>query len=642
MQIQPTAGTLRLREGKGDQFDCLQKTMEQWERDLKINPYTAPIGTSPRNAALYAWPVGTGKTPGALRLIYAWTKRLEELGDPRCSYPSLVVCDKPTKRQWLDYVPKWVPEWGSGEVLVIDGSKTDVEMQFSVFDICKHVKLLVVNYDKLVDYLPEFLKRGPYLVAVLDEIRRIKNADTQRNQAADALDVHYRVGLDGTPLTTWPDSLHGILNWLNPGARRSRLVDGDPARPDKDCYYRTEARFGGFLGLYQKTGCEKCTFFMGSPLKGTCAYSGNEIAGQEPYRKFYHLYSPEWGNHDNFRAKYCKLECPSCGAVKQETGWMGGKANCAHRWAKVSGGINTESLKSRLLEKTGLMFSIDRRSIKGFPVVTPRRVDCVLTAKQSKFYRECERGLIQYLEGDTNYHKDMPNVLSQISWLRSCATLPPAVVIEKMKGTANIPEWLEDVKIPPDLDGGKQLWVQQFMEDYVAPGDKVILFSEWTSCTFDLVRRLENLLRPKGQYVTHIHGGLKDSVREDAKKDFNSDPRCTTIVCSPAGNAGLNLHEAFLNRGGEGTLWVLHVDTGWTATDIEQRTGRAQRVGFDGAAIVANFLIAVLDDGGGTIDSRMADRVMARASISDLVTGTNLNSLLKFVSLSDVLQLLGR
>ena len=635
MNIQPTSGEKRLRVGQGylDQAQIAEKILDLWLHDLGKSPGL----NSPRNAACLVFDVGTGKTPTALRILFNIKEALKQAGDERWKLPSLIVCRDKARWQWMKEIQDWVPEWSAKEALMLEGDKDNVQLWMDVWTLVGNPAVAILNYNKLTDYNDLLLKKGPFLALIMDEVHAIAYASTQRNQAADALPCYYRIGLTGTAVRREPDSMHGILNWLQPGKYKSNWIGAEAPVPDDGCRYHQEQT--GFLTYYQSQSCEKCPLYVRQDnAHGVCAWSTNELVGKEAHEHFYHLYGPVWGSYGDFRQKYCQIGC-KCGALLQEDGtWEGGKRRCRHRYKNVVGAKNERELNHRLFEVTHLFWRLDARSIPGFPEVFPRRVDCPLTRRQSDLYRQAERGLIRYLNKKGEWGaKSTINVLAQIAWLRSIATLPPAIVLEKLQG-ARRPEWLEDVNIPPDMDGGKQEWVEEYFEDYFEVGDKLVVFSEWTFTTFDLYRRFTDLLKKRGEYAIHIHGKVKGQAFEDAKYNFNHDPKCSIAVCSPSGSESLNLHEGLI--GTDGRMHAVHFDCAWTPAEIKQRTGRVQRYG--GKNAISNFATAILDDGGQTIDSRMIDRVMARASVSDMITGSGLGELFDFSNKADVMSLLGR
>lgn len=643
--IQPATDGLRLRVGKDkpDQYEIVRAIVQNWTCDLGRD--APPVNTSSRNAAGLIFDVGTGKTPAVLRLIYAWKMTLKERGDARWHYPSLVVCRNKAKRQIMGEIHSWIPEWSPGHSLMIDGDRTMVGMQLDIWDIC-NPDIIVLNYDKLVDYNEELRKRGPYLISVMDEAHAIAYASTQRNQAADAIDCGYRVALSGTVMRREPDSLHGVLAWMNPGRYMVRHVKGTVPFPVKGCFWKETP---GYLNYYKKVGCPKCKLF----LQDFCTFAQETLHGEPARDEYYHAKSPEWGTYNEFKSRYCQIGCSSCGAKLVGDRWVGGGTvksadkrtgdartyTCNHRYTEVVGAANSTELRIRLFDKTHLFFSLDARDIPGFPEVLPRKADCILTAKQSEFYRQAEAGLLQYLDAQGEWgRKNVTNALAQLSWLRSIATLPPSIITEKLRGASEYPEWLEGIGVPQESNGGKQRWVKDFFEDYFEKGDKLIVFSEWVFATTDYFTRLRDLLKKRGEYAIHIRGSMKDSDFEESKKAFNTDPLCSVAVCSPAGSESLNLHQGLIGR--DGRMWVIHSDIDWVPATIKQRTGRIQRCG--GKNAVAFFCVAQLDDGSPTIESRIFERVMSRATTSDLVTGSALSELFKFDNKKDIMSLLGK
>lgn len=649
---------MELRKAKGaytDQQEIVDGILAIWKADYgKSGLDTLPKAHSPRNAAIVKGDVGTGKTPTAvvlLKELYGW---LESIPDSIASLPTMVVCPKNTIFQWTHEIETW---WREGIVITLTGNREDMQTWFSVWDVA-HPKVVVCNYDKLTDYAEELRERGPYLCVVLDEVHSIAYADTQRNQAADSLVSYYRVGLSGTVVRRNADSLHGILNWANPGQYKNRLVAATAPFPVKGCKWQGT----GWYKWHKKGSCaarhqpdSHCPLFIPDPSdksKGFCAWTAKELQGKPERKHFYHLYSPEWKGYEEFKERYCSLECKKCGAKKVGYEWVGGgyytnrngeKVTCNHRYASVGASANEKELNYRLYEDTHLMWKMEAKNIPGFPEVFPKKIECILTSAQAELYKQAEFGLIRYLEESGEWgEKAVNNVLAQLSMLISVATLPPAVVQAKLQGNHSYP-WMRGIPIPQDMNGGKQDWVEELLggDGYFQRGDKVVLFSQFTWATNDYFRRVSEVLEEQGLYAIHIHGGSK-TVEDDMAK-FNSDEDCAVCVSSPAGATGVNLHKGLINLDGshkDGNMWLVHSDCSWTPLEMTQRMGRVVRHG--GKNAVAFFTVAVLPDGRPTIDSRMLARVMSRASASDLITGSNLSDLFDFGSKDDVMQLLGR
>ena len=659
-KIQPSGGDLRLRTGEGyiDQYDQVDETLTLWEE--LINAYnkdvewliqserTNPLSGLTGCARLIGDPVGTGKSPLCARLIYALTTRLREMGVKKADgtliadMPILVICDKRSKWQWIQYFRDWCAEMPLYKVVMLDGTKDDIATQFDVAKMI-HTQVFILNYNKMVDYEDAIREHGPFLLVVLDEGRRIKN-DSQRNQACDAVESLFRIILDGTPVTREPDSLYRLLSWLNPGPYKRRWEEHKIPIPKACTLGRRQKKNIRSMG-----GCEACSYFVphtDTNYSGTCRSTKREVIGKPEGYHYYHQYSPEWGTFDEFKDRYCKMECNKCGSTNYAEGdynmWSENdyiQKRCTHKHTHIVGSLRDEELRDRLYNKTKLMTRIDRRNIKGMPEVIPAWEETEMTAEQSRFYSQAEAGLLEWMdnEGEMNRTK-LTNMLAQISYLRSFATIPPAVVLETMKAGGKMPEWLRGIDIPKSRSSGKTNWCIEFVSEQINGGDKVIFFSEWSRMTHDLLPRLNEELGENGWYAVEISGDQSEKKSMEAQIAFNSDPRCKALVCTPAGNAGLNLHEGVDH---DGTLYLVNIDCSWLASDLEQRVGRGQRYGYKGhGAIVAYFLSSVKSDGGGTIDTRMASKVQSRANISDALTGTNLGDLFVVSSKSDLRSLL--
>ena len=101
--------------------------------------------------------------------------------------------------------------------------------------------LLLVSYGLLSTH-SETLSKQHFHTIVLDEAQAIKNASTQRAQAACALQGDFRVATTGTPLENHLGELWSLMRFLNPGLlssqekfqrRFSGPIERDPASPAK-------------------------------------------------------------------------------------------------------------------------------------------------------------------------------------------------------------------------------------------------------------------------------------------------------------------------------------------------------------------------------------------------------------------------
>ncbi len=111
--------------------------------------------------------------------------------------------------------------------------------------------LLLVSYGLLTTHA-ESLSKPHFHTIILDEAQAIKNATTQRAQAACALQGDFRVATTGTPLENHLGELWSLMRFLNPGLlssqekfqrRFSGPIERDPASPAKSVLRQLIAPF---------------------------------------------------------------------------------------------------------------------------------------------------------------------------------------------------------------------------------------------------------------------------------------------------------------------------------------------------------------------------------------------------------------
>jgi superfamily II DNA or RNA helicase len=114
------------------------------------------------------------------------------------------------------------------------------------------------------------------------------------------------------------------------------------------------------------------------------------------------------------------------------------------------------------------------------------------------------------------------------------------------------------------LDHLDDLLARLFQEQ----GRKVVLFSEWTTM-LDLIQPLLEAHRLR--YV-RLDGSVPQKQRQQIVHEFQHRPDCQLFITTNAGSVGLNLQAANT---------VINVDLPWNPAVLEQRIGRAHRMGQD-------------------------------------------------------------
>jgi superfamily II DNA or RNA helicase len=121
-------------------------------------------------------------------------------------------------------------------------------------------------------------------------------------------------------------------------------------------------------------------------------------------------------------------------------------------------------------------------------------------------------------------------------------------------------------KEPPGHSSKLQRLAELFDECFDEAGRKVVLFSEWTTM-LDLIEPL--LTKRKLDYV-RLDGSVPQKKRQELVHEFQTNPDCKLFITTNAGSVGLNLQAANT---------VINVDLPWNPAVLEQRIGRAHRMG---------------------------------------------------------------
>ena len=95
---------------------------------------------------------------------------------------------------------------------------------------------------------------------------------------------------------------------------------------------------------------------------------------------------------------------------------------------------------------------------------------------------------------------------------------------------------------------------------------KIVLFSEWTT----MLNLIEPILENHKLNFVRLDGSVPQKKRQALMNQFQKDPDCTLFITTNAGATGLNLQAANT---------VINIDLPWNPAILEQRIGRAHRMG---------------------------------------------------------------
>ncbi|MFW6367034.1 MAG: DEAD/DEAH box helicase, partial [bacterium] len=108
--------------------------------------------------------------------------------------------------------------------------------------------------------------------------------------------------------------------------------------------------------------------------------------------------------------------------------------------------------------------------------------------------------------------------------------------------------------------------LRELVHDLLEEERKIIVFSEWTTM-LDLI---EQEVLPEGAGYVRLDGSVPQKKRASLVREFSEDANCRLILMTNAGATGLNLQAADT---------VLNIDLPWNPALLEQRIGRAHRMG---------------------------------------------------------------
>jgi len=121
-------------------------------------------------------------------------------------------------------------------------------------------------------------------------------------------------------------------------------------------------------------------------------------------------------------------------------------------------------------------------------------------------------------------------------------------------------------KEPPGYSSKLEHLAGLFDELFDEAGRKVVLFSEWTGM-LDLIQPL--LTKNRLPFV-RLDGSVPQKQRQGLVHEFQTNSKCKLFLTTNAGSTGLNLQAANT---------VINVDLPWNPAVLEQRIGRAHRMG---------------------------------------------------------------
>lgn len=141
----------------------------------------------------------TGKTPIMCEVV----KQMD--------VKTIIVCPSSLVLNWTDELKKWADI----EAIVIKGTPKKREKLYKQYK--EQGNVLVISKDTLKRDI-SIIKKLAYQMVIVDEAHFLRKYQTQQSQAVYAVskECNYRYAITGTPATSAPDDIFGILKFLQP------------------------------------------------------------------------------------------------------------------------------------------------------------------------------------------------------------------------------------------------------------------------------------------------------------------------------------------------------------------------------------------------------------------------------------------
>ena len=212
-----------------------------------------------------------------------------------------------------------------------------------------------------------------------------------------------------------------------------------------------------------------------------------------------------------------------------------------------------------------------------------KKIDYVeLSPTERKYYSQILAETVEELNNIVTDGKqiNVDNALSKFVYLR------------QVTGDANIlfPDFHESSKIER---------CKELVEEYVSNGEKVIIFSQWTSITSRIGEAL------KEYNPLFITGEVKANERQPIVHKFQNDENCKVII-GTAGAMGTGLTLTAATN-------IIFMDSPWTQALKEQCEDRAHRIGTTGTVNIVTLVAK------NTIDEYIEKVLYSKKELSDIV-----------------------
>ncbi|MDQ5823306.1 MAG: SNF2-related protein [Chloroflexota bacterium] len=161
--------------------------------------------------------------------------------------------------------------------------------------------------------------------------------------------------------------------------------------------------------------------------------------------------------------------------------------------------------------------------------------------------------------------------------------------------------------VNPEVHSSRKLKeLPALVEEIALEGHKMLIFTQWERMT----RLAEQALQGLDVKTVRLYGGLGMRARQRIIEQFMTDPQTAVFISTDAGGLGLNLQAA---------SFVINLDLPWNPARVEQRIGRAHRIGQTQPVNVINMIAQ------NTIEQRVLDVLYRKQELFEEILDVELD-----------------
>ncbi|HEX8218689.1 MAG TPA: helicase-related protein, partial [Chloroflexia bacterium] len=161
--------------------------------------------------------------------------------------------------------------------------------------------------------------------------------------------------------------------------------------------------------------------------------------------------------------------------------------------------------------------------------------------------------------------------------------------------------------VNPEVHSSRKLKeLPALVEEIALAGHKMLIFTQWERMT----RLAEQALAGLDLKTVRLYGGLGMRARQRIIEQFMTDPQTAVFISTDAGGLGLNLQAA---------SFVINLDLPWNPARVEQRIGRAHRIGQTQPVNVINMIAQ------NTIEQRVLDVLYRKQELFEEILDVELD-----------------